>query len=286
MPLPNLISSYTAPQMIYGGITGGANALAGGLTSALNQYEEEKAKAAFGDVTFDWLAKNVQGAVSPEVLQRYHKASAKERAQMALGAQYNAAQILGREAQQWDTRVKAAHANYYLQQAAAEGPSRFELTEEEKRQYQAAGRVPLRTSQKSFQVAEEAGNIDMDTGGNPIYSADKSMYRQGGKWKPVTEAMRKAIEDFEARQQQQTEPAAPTDQRHWWEKLLGGPQPQPAATPGAPPAAQPAATTPAAQQPTVATGGAPSAAQIKAAFKSGQITRDEAVQLLQRLGFK
>ena len=95
MPLPNLISSYTAPQMLAGGIMGGANAVAG----ALNQYEQDRQNAAYGDITFDWLAKNVQGAVSPEALQRYHKAGAKERAAMALGAQWNALKGLGAQAQ-------------------------------------------------------------------------------------------------------------------------------------------------------------------------------------------
>jgi len=77
--------------LLYGGITHGADELG----KALQQYEVDKGNAAWGDTVVDFLSKNVPGSVSAEALQRYHKAGNKEKAMIALGAQWNALKGLG-----------------------------------------------------------------------------------------------------------------------------------------------------------------------------------------------
>ena len=73
------------------GIEHGTDALA----DALKTYSQDKANAAWGDTVVDFLSKNVPGSISPDALERYHKAGMKEKAQIALAGQWNAIQGLG-----------------------------------------------------------------------------------------------------------------------------------------------------------------------------------------------
>jgi hypothetical protein len=89
-------AEYIGGQLLGAGLSSAGRSIG----DALKQYEQDKANAAWGDTTFDWIAKNVHGAVSPDILAKYNKASAKERAQMALGAQWNAVQGMSALARQ------------------------------------------------------------------------------------------------------------------------------------------------------------------------------------------
>lgn len=144
-----------------------------------------------------------------------------------------------------------------LRQAQAEAlrvspeKERLQLTPEEQEAYTKAGKIPLRVSAGSFATGElpETEAIDVDAQGSPIFSGDESLYRSGGKWKPVTEPMRKAREDYKAQieaQQKAEEDAAKKAQPGLFERIFGGskapPTPAPVAV-GAPGAAAVAPST-------------------------------------------
>jgi hypothetical protein len=108
--------SYVGGQLLASGLSQFGQGLGGGLGEALQKYEEDKARVGMADITMEY-AKTVPGAVSPEALQRYHQANAKEKAYIAMGAQSNLKNMLQRQQEEWQNRISAAHANYYLQAA-------------------------------------------------------------------------------------------------------------------------------------------------------------------------
>jgi hypothetical protein len=116
-------ATYIGGQLLAQGIGQAGQSIG----QALQQYEEDKAKVGMADMVMEY-AKNQPGAISPEALQRYHQANAKEKAYIAMGAQSNLAAMLTQQQREWQNRQAAAHANYYLQAAehqaaqAAGGP--------------------------------------------------------------------------------------------------------------------------------------------------------------------
>lgn len=116
-------ATYIGGQLIGQGIqSAGAS-----IGDALKQYEEDKAKVGMADMVMDY-AKTQPGAISPEALQRYHQANAKEKAFIAMGAQSNLASMFAQQQRESQQRENVAHANYYIAQAqkdmatAATGP--------------------------------------------------------------------------------------------------------------------------------------------------------------------
>jgi hypothetical protein len=106
-------ATYIGGQLLAQGISSAGQSLG----QALQQYEEDKAKVGMADMVMEY-AKNQPGAVSPEALQRYHQANAKEKAYIAMGAQSNLAAMFAQQQRDWQNRVNAAHANYYIQAGA------------------------------------------------------------------------------------------------------------------------------------------------------------------------
>jgi hypothetical protein len=162
-------------QLLASGLSQFGQGLGGGLGDALQKYEEDKAKAAMADITMDY-AKNIPGAVSPEALQRYHQANAKEKAYIALGAQANLKNMLERQQQEWQSRISAAHANYYQSQAAAENvpfePTMSVVKDPVTGQYHTFARTSKGQVQQLTKESPYAGQIEYDEQGNPIGKYD------------------------------------------------------------------------------------------------------------------
>jgi hypothetical protein len=111
--------SYVGGQLLASGLSQFGQGIGGGLGEALQKYEDDKARVGMADITMEY-AKTVPGAVSPEALQRYHQANAKEKAYIALGAQSNLKNMLEQENRQAQQRLNLAHANYLTASAARE----------------------------------------------------------------------------------------------------------------------------------------------------------------------
>lgn len=112
MPFTVSPSSYKGGDYLFQGISNAANS----MTEALQKYADDKARVGMSDTIMDY-AQSVPGAVSPEALKKYHEANAKEKAYIAMGATSNLKNLFGQQAQEWQNRTNAAHANYYQQAA-------------------------------------------------------------------------------------------------------------------------------------------------------------------------
>jgi hypothetical protein len=176
-------AEYTGWKALSAGIAGAGQSIG----DALQQYEKDKANAAWGDTTFDWIAKNVHGAIDPETLAKYHKASAKERAQMALGAQWNVVQGMSALARQQAMEQPFVNVNgqlfarpgaprpVYAQSPAEQGrEARFRTREANRRQD-----AQIKLAQGQLKTVE--GQLTDLTGGvtDPDAFLDPSLH-QGG----------------------------------------------------------------------------------------------------------
>lgn len=289
---------FTAPQYVGGQLwASGLQSFGQSIAGALENYQKQHEAQLQAEQLAQALT-STPGYDGKPILSQ----SAYERL-MATGSGQHAARVagllsalkLGQEAgsQGVENRLKTAQANYYTMRGAAEGPeSQFDLSPEERAAYSQAGRVPLRTSKKTFQVAEAPDTIDVDNGGNPIYSEDKAMYRSGGKWKPTTEAMRKSMEDYEAAQQAQKAAAEAKQQEtggaRWYNPLswFGSPSQGPTPTPPARVAPTIQAPAPGAAPSPAGGGNAATASEIKARYRAGEITREEAKAQLAAIGYQ
>jgi hypothetical protein len=184
-------AEYTGWKTLAAGIAGAGSSIG----DALQTYEKDKANAAWGDTTFDWIAKNAPGAIPPETLAKYHKASAKERAQMALGAQWNAVQGLGVLAKQQAmdepfvnvngqlfSRPGAPRPVYATSSTEAGKDRRFQIREDERRR---SAQVKLAQGELKNTRAQLE---DMGFTGEPGELLDSSLHKGGvvvgGKFTP------------------------------------------------------------------------------------------------------
>lgn len=289
---------FTAPQYIGGQLwASGLQSFGQSIAGALENYQKQHEAQIQAEQLAQSLT-NTQGYDGKPILSQ----SAYERL-MASGSGQHASRVagllqalkLGQEATEvgGQQRERLARTNLYTAQAAAEGPeSQLNLSPEERAAYSQAGRVPLRTSKKTFAVAEAPDTVDVDNGGNPIYSQDRAMYRSGGKWKPTTEAMRKAMEDYEAAQQAQKAAAEAKQQEtggaRWYNPLswFGSPSQGPTPTPPARIAPTIQAPAPGAAPSPAGGGAAATASDIKARYRAGELTREEAKAQLAAIGYQ
>lgn len=295
MPFTYNPSSYVGGQLLAAGLQNFGQSIG----SAIADYTKLQQQTAQSDAMMQYLSQT-PGAdgkpiLDPKAYERYMTHSAAQRAYVAGGMTAGMKFADAIRQSGIEDRLKLAQGNYYTMRGAADVAEggRFELSPEEAAAYAKAGRVPLRTSAKQFQVAEMPDVIDTDSGGTPIYSQDKAMYKSGGKWKPTTEAMRKSIEDYEAAQAAQKAAAAAGQGKQstggsMWNPLnwFGTPsQGQP--TPPAKPVPKIEASTPAtAPTPGALGGNIAEANQIKARYQAGELTREEAKAQLAALGIK
>jgi hypothetical protein len=202
--------SYRGGQYLYEGITGASQELAQTAMKALQDYEETKKQQAFGDTVMSTLA-NVkdpttgQPLVSTDEQLKYAKGGHSQKQGIVMGKLSSVAQMLAQQKAEDEHKMALAHAAYYnaaadkAKQAAADDGTLY-LSPEEQKAAERAGKVPLRQSAGSFQYADvpDEDSPDLDAKGNPIYSADGTMYKSGNKYKPVTAPMLQAHAIFKA----------------------------------------------------------------------------------------
>lgn len=213
----------------------GAN-IGTGITNAWKQYEEDKKQALYNEQMFDYL-RTIPGAVPEDKLAKWHKMNPKEKNATILAAQFRASQdaLRTKAAQEARTadlqnRRTIAETNTAIIKTAKEaaepvftgpketttasgtklvqtGPTSWQvqkgnepplnLTEQERKDYEKTGAVPLRTSEKSFVPGKlPAGeDVDMDDQGRPLVDWERGTFKSGGKIKPITQAMLKSRTD-------------------------------------------------------------------------------------------
>jgi hypothetical protein len=286
---------YRGDQYAYQGITNAGNILSDSLVKTLQKLDEQRKTQAFGDSVIEHLSQTKDQSGQPyvpaEQLLKYHQGSSSQKQGIVQGALANATFDAQRQAAQQKQALEqaqigyyGAHGDYMRAQAAAAGApgaDTLNLTPEEMDAANRAGKIPLRSSQKSFQYAdmpEAPDPPDLDAQGNPIYTNDGTMYRSGGKFKPVTAPMMQAKMAWDAMKKANPNAAAgaakqsgfsPFDSSTWFG---GSAAPSPAPTlPSGPTGPTPGAPDLMPQQPTQ---GQPNVAKSKAdwdALPSGSL---------------
>lgn len=203
---------YQAPQLLEQGILSGAQTFNQDLMKALQKYEEDKKQREFNTGLLDTFKEDpsLSKYVPADALMKWDAMNGDKQAGLLAGVARRAQNDVQQQQLQMAEELKnaqtdeaTARANLLWAQGQNEwtgqGPDQtLQLTPEEQSNYDKSGTVPVRTTAHSFQPVPmpDVTTIDTDTGGSPILSQDESMYRSGGKWKPVTEPMRKAREAF------------------------------------------------------------------------------------------
>jgi hypothetical protein len=182
-------------QLAFQGITNATNILSQDLLKALNKYEEDKKQREFNTGLLDTLKDDPNTAryVRAEALQRWDSMNSDKQAgvlagmtrristdvqQQQLDRQNQLAAAQAEEAQARSNLLWAQGQNEWSGQGA---DANLNLTPEEIAAGKDIGKIPLRTSGKSFQWAEDPNNpanlgtaapVPVDKFGRPVNPAD------------------------------------------------------------------------------------------------------------------
>lgn len=298
--------SYHGDQYAFQGLTNAGNILGADLQKALSKYEEDKKQREFNTGILDTFKQDphMSKFVPVDALERWDSLNGDKQAGIIAGVTRRASSDIQQQQLDRQNQESEAKTNLLWAQGNNEwsgtGPGGtgdvLNLSPADQANYDKAGKIPVRTSAKSFQAAdmpEAPAPPDLDGSGNPIFTKDGTMYRSKGEFKPVTGPMMQAKQTFDAMQKANGDAAAALKKQPgfsvfhpttWW-----GSQPAAAAAPAggnglpADPGMTPGAPS---LMPAQAPQQQQAAAAIKAKFAAGQLTKDDAIKQLQALGFQ
>lgn len=152
------------------------------IAKALRRWEDDKRKTEFNQGMFETLSTqtkaNGEPLVTPELLQKWHS--------MNPDAQAGALSLMAGTLQQEQKKeLTQMHIDAADRTSPFSGQKVYDDAGNDVGVYDDRGTVHLYRQQRMTQDTEG----DLDAEGNPVLSADGTMYRSGGKFKPVTPAM-------------------------------------------------------------------------------------------------